>query len=125
MPTLARIGLCELALGAVLGWLVALSVSDNARVWLARLRISSPRRLVQCHIDYLMMGLILIAVGLVAPDLPGFWQGALVFGSVANPALFLVLAFGESWSKRLSYRGAALVSFTAMSSALVAAAAIG
>lgn len=124
MSTLARIGLVELAVGAVLGWVVALNLTDDAAAWMRRLRISSPRRLLQCHIDYLMMGLILIAVAAVAPHLAGQWQGLLVAGSIANPAGFLVLAFGEKHSKNPVYRAFVFASFSAMSGSLVAIAAV-
>lgn len=123
MSTLARIGLCELAVGGLLGWVV--TITRERRAWLARMRIVSPRRVLQCHIDYLMMGLILIAVDLVLPDLATVWQVLLVLGTIVNPALFAVLAFGEGASERLAFRAVTLVSFTAMSGALVAAAVTG
>jgi hypothetical protein len=123
MSTLAKIGLCELAVGALLGWAVVVRVEQPAL--LERIGIRSPRRLLQVHLDYILMGLILIAVGGVLPDLADPWKAALIFGTIVNPSLFVPLAFAESWSKRLPYRALTIVSFLAMSSGLVAAAVTG
>lgn len=123
MSALARLGLCELALGAMLGWVVAISI--ERREWLKRLRITSPKRVLQCHLDFLMMGLILIGVSLVLPDLATPWQLLVAFGSVVNPSLFGVLAFSERAVGTMAYRAVTLVSFTAMSTGLVAAAVTG
>jgi hydroxylaminobenzene mutase len=123
MSTLARLGLVELAVGALLGWAVAASVERPA--WLRRAGITSPRRVLQCHLDFLLMGLILIAVSLVLPGLATPWQVLLATGSVVNPSLFGVLAFSERAKDALPYRVVTLASFTAMSVGLVAAAVSG
>jgi len=109
-----------LALGAVLGWPIALRhISPNA---LGRLGITSPKRVLQAHIDFIMMGIILIAVGAAVPALPTWIAVSLAFGAIVNPLLFLPLAFRESWSKALPYQAASIISFTAMSIGTVAAA---
>lgn len=120
MSTLVKIGLCELAVGTLFGWLV--TVTREKREWLPRLGISSPRRILQCHIDYLLMGLILIAIGTVLPNLATVWQVLLVAGTIVNPALFALLAFGEQRSDTAAYRATAFASFTVMSGSVVAAA---
>ncbi|HEX2708990.1 MAG TPA: hypothetical protein VHM66_13405, partial [Solirubrobacterales bacterium] len=77
------------------------------------------------HLDYVMMGLILIAVGLAVPDLPTEIALALVFGTAVNPLLFVPAAFDPDVDKRLWYRALSVVSFLTVSGGLVAAAIVG
>lgn len=120
MDLLVRAGLCVLAAGALLGWVVMLRVAfpDVLR----RAGVRSPRRLLQLHIDLIVMGLILIAVGLALPGLPDWNRAALLFGAIVNPLLFLPLAFREAWSSALPYRAITVLSFAAMSAGTVGAA---
>lgn len=121
MSTLVKVGLCELALGALSGWVVVLR-TEYPDV-LRKLGVRSPRRVLQAHLDWIIMGLILIAVGTALPDLPTWLAWVLGFGAVVNATLFVPLAFRESASKALPYRVITLVSFTAMSVGTVGAAA--
>lgn len=123
MDWVVRIGLVELALGGLLGW--AMVVREDKPEWLRRIGIVAPHRIRQVHLDYVMMGLILIGVGLAVPDLPTAVAAALVFGTVVNPFLFVPLAFDPEAEKRLWYRTLATVSFIAVSGGLVAAAVVG
>ncbi|MDQ3724646.1 MAG: hypothetical protein M3335_01945 [Actinomycetota bacterium] len=123
MDWVVRIGLVELALGALLGW--AMVVRDERPEWLKRIGIVAPQRIRQVHLDYVMMGLILIGVGLAVPDLPTAVAVALVFGTLVNPFLFVPLAFDPDAAQRLWYRALATVSFICVSGALVAAAIVG
>jgi hypothetical protein len=91
MTWVVRIGLVELALGGLLGW--AMVIRAEKSEWLARIGVVAPQRIRQVHLDYVMMGLILIGVGLAVPDLPTAIAAALVFGTVVNPFLFVPLAF--------------------------------
>jgi hypothetical protein len=118
-----RIGLIELALGGLLGW--AMVVREERPEWLRRIGVVAPQRIRQVHLDYVMMGLILIGVGLAVPDLPTGVAIALVFGTVVNPFLFVPLAFDPDVEKRLWYRALATVSFIAVSGGLVIAAIVG
>lgn len=115
-----NIGLFELAFGAVLGWTIVARLERPEL--LTRLGVKSPRRLMQMHLDYVMMGLILIAVGLALPELPTWIAAPVAAGTILNPALFLPLAFDESWQQRLPYRVLTVLSFIAMSGGLVATA---
>ncbi len=83
-----NIGLFELAFGAVLGWLITLRLESPDT--LRRAGVKQPRRLLQMHIDFVMMGIILIAVGLAVPDLPTWIAVPLVFGTIMNPLGFLL-----------------------------------
>jgi len=123
MDWVVRFGLVELALGGLLGW--AMVVRDERPEWLRRIGIVAPQRIRQVHLDYVMMGLILIAVGLAVPDLPTAVAIALVFGTFVNPFLFVPLAFDPDVDKRLWYRALATVSFVCVSGGLVIAAIVG
>jgi uncharacterized membrane protein YphA (DoxX/SURF4 family) len=123
MDWVVQIGLVELALGGLLGW--AMVVRDERPEWLRQIGIVAPQRIRQVHLDYVMMGLILIGVGLAVPDLPTAVAAALVFGTLVNPFLFVPLAFEPDVDKRLWYRALAAVSFVALSGGLVAAAVVG
>ena len=118
-----RIGLVELALGGLLGW--AMVVREEKREWLRRIGVVAPHRIRQVHLDYVMMGLILIGVGLAVPDLPTAIAVPLVFGTLVNPFLFVPLAFDPDVEKQLWYRALAIVSFIGVSGGLVAAAIVG
>jgi hypothetical protein len=118
-----RIGLVELALGGLLGW--AMVARAESPELLRRLGIVAPQRIRQVHLDYVMMGLILIGVGLAVPDLPTAIAVPLVFGTLVNPFLFVPLAFDPDAEKGLWYRVLALVSFLGVSGGLVATAIVG
>ena len=123
MDWLVQIGLIELALGGLLGW--AMVVRQDRPGWLKRIGVVAPQRIRQVHLDYVMMGLILIGVGLAVPDLPTAVAVALAFGTFVNPLLFVPLAFEPEIEKRPWYRALAVVSFIAVSGGLVIAAIVG
>ena len=110
----------ELALGGLTGWAMVLMIEQPE--WLKRHGVRAPGRIRQWHLDYILMGLILVAVGLAVPDLPGAIAVALAFGAYVNPTLFLPLAFRPEVQGRLWYRALTVVSFLAMSGSLAAAA---
>lgn len=123
MTWVVRIGLIELAVGALLGW--AMVAREEKPEWLRRLGVVAPQRIRQVHLDYVMMGLILVGVGLAVPDLPAALAAALVFGTIVNPFLFVPLAFDPGAKERGWYRALAVVSFTAITVGLLAAAIVG
>jgi hypothetical protein len=123
MDWVIQIGLIELAIGGLLGW--AMVIRQESPELLRRIGVAAPQRIRQIHLDYVMMGLILIGVGLAVPDLPTAIAVALVFGTAVNPLLFLPLAFDPEIEKRLWYRSIAVVSFLGVSGGLVAVAIVG
>ena len=123
MDWVVQIGLVELALGGLLGWAMVLRQEEPEL--LRRIGVVAPQRIRQVHLDYVMMGLILIGVGLAVPDLPMAVAVPLVFGTAVNPFLFVPLAFDPDVDKKLWYRTLAVVSFIALSGSLVAAAVVG
>jgi hydroxylaminobenzene mutase len=123
VDVLTRIGLVELALGAVLGWAVAASMIRPA--WVERVGVRKPRRILQAHLDYVIMGIILIAVGLAVPGMPVWLVVVIVVGTWVNPTLFVPLAFSPRAATRAWFQITSLVSFTATSGGPVGAAVVG
>ena len=113
-------GAVELALGALSGWVVTASV-DRPEL-LRRAGVRAMPRIRQAHLDYIIMGVILIAVGLAAPALPRVWQVLLVAGAWVNPTLFVPLAFNPETQKAPPYRAVTVASFLSMSAGTTAAA---
>lgn len=120
---MVHVGLGELALGGLLGW--AMVVQDQRPDLVKRAGVVAPHRIRQVHLDYVFMGLILIAVGLAIPDLSNWIAIPLVFGTFVNPALFVPQAFSKTVDEQLWYRALAVVSFLGVSGGLVAAAITG
>ena len=118
MSLLGTLGLWSLALGALSGWLVAASI-DKPEL-LRRMRIKHPGRVRQTHLDWIMMGVILLAVDLAVDDIPGWITAFIAFGTVVNPLLFVPLAFDAQASDKRPYRVVTLVSFVALSAGLTA-----
>ena len=123
MSLLIQVGLIELALGALLGWAVVIKTQKPE--WLKRIGVVQPHRVLQVHLDYILMGLIAIAVGVVLPDIPDLAAYLLVFGTFVNPLLFVPLAFSKSVDEKPWFRVLSVISFTAISVALVWAAVLG
>lgn len=113
LPLLVRVGVVELTVGVLSGWLMVYA-SDKAR----RLRggIVAGQRIRQGHIDLLMMGTILVAVGAAVPDPPTTSVVLIIVGSVVAPLLFFPLAWkpdvgDQFWHRWLDRTG--FVSLTA------------
>lgn len=111
------VGAALLALGALLGWLVALTV-DRPGV-LTRFGVANPHRVRQVHLDFIMMGIMLIAIGTAFPALPIWTQLLVVVGAITNPLLFVPLAFKAELAKRTWFRVASFASFSTVSVGLV------
>jgi amino acid permease len=122
VSTLAKIGFCELALGAVLGWGVVARLERPQL--LTRIGIVAPRRVLQAHLDYIMMGIILIATGLALGHLTTWIAVPLVFGTWMNPTLFLLEAWGDAVEDNALFRAVGALSLTATSASLVAVAVV-
>jgi hypothetical protein len=120
VSSLAKVGFVELAAGGVSGWVIVLSLERPEALERAGVRV--PRRLLQAHLDLILMGLILIATGLALPDLTAAIAVPLAFGTWVNPLLFVPLAFAPGFDKRLPYRALSVVSFACVSGGLVAVA---
>lgn len=123
MSFLVKFGLVLLAVGAWTGWVVAAQLA-LPRLF-ERAGVREPRRLLQLHLDYVIMGVLVIAVGAVLPDLPAWIQVLIVIGTVLNPLLFLPMAFSPGASGTVWFRLLSVASFACVTVGLTAAAAIG
>jgi hydroxylaminobenzene mutase len=123
MDLLVRIGLIELAVGGLLGWAVV--VRSQRPDLLHRIGLKQPRAVLQIHLDYVLMGLILIALGSVLDDPPPLLVGLLIYGTIVNPLLFLPGAFNPANEKKVLFRLIATSSFIAVSVGLVWSAILG
>ncbi|MDW5596553.1 hypothetical protein VSS74_19555 [Conexibacter stalactiti] len=88
--------------------------------WFSRRGVVAPMRFRQLHLDWVSMGLILIAIDQVVPDRPVWITALLAFGLVVNPLLFVPLAWGREQSERPLYRVVTGASFVAASGGLTA-----
>ena len=116
----AQAGFLYLAFAALSGWLMVIVV-DKPEL-LTRAGVRAPGRFRQAHIDWILMALILIAVGVALPELGTAWQVMIVTSAIVNPAMFVPLAFAPEVKGRLWYRAIAIASFLSMSAGTVAAA---
>jgi hypothetical protein len=114
---ITQAGAVELAFGAVSGWVVWMALDTT---WLKKFGVRSPRRLLQAHIDLIMMGTILIAVGVAAPDFPAPWSYLLVVGAWTNALLFVPAAWHDKKPTDFKANAAQAVSFTCVSAGTVA-----
>jgi hypothetical protein len=90
--------------------------------WFRSRGIPAPGRFRQAHLDWVMMGLILLALSATVPGLPGWIKAMVIAGTIVNPLLFLPLAWGNGVKSNPLYVAVTLASFVAMSGGLVAAA---
>ena len=118
MSLLGTLGIWSLALGAVSGWLVAASIDKPAL--LKAIGVRHPPRIRQAHLDWIMMGLILLVLDVAIDDVPDWIVGLVAFGTVVNPLLFLPLARSADASQHPLYRVVTVMSFAALSVGLVA-----
>ena len=118
MSLLGTIGIWSLALGAVSGWLVAASIERPEL--LRRLGVRHAPRIRQAHLDWIMMGLLLLVVDVAVQDVPDVIVAPVAFGTVVNPLLFLPLARDAAASDGRLYRAVTVTSFAALSGGLVA-----
>lgn len=112
MPLLVKIGLAELTLGVLSGWAMVF-ISDRART--ERAGIVDPRRVRQGHIDLLMMGTILVALGAAIPDPPLIPAILIVAGSWLAPLLFFPLSVRPGLGDGALFRLADRFGFVALS----------
>ncbi|MBI2690324.1 MAG: hypothetical protein HYX29_00035 [Solirubrobacterales bacterium] len=114
---ITQAGAVELAVGALSGWAVWMATDTD---WLKKIGVRSPRRIFQAHLDLIIMGVILIAVGTAAPDFPEPWSVILVVGAWTNALLFLPAAWSDKKPTDLKAIAAQAVSFSLVSVGTVA-----
>ncbi len=97
MPLLSQLGIVELAVGVLSGWLMVMTL--EAPDVLRRLGVRQLGRIRQAHLDVLMQGTILIAVGVAVDPLPTWIGVLLVLGAFLAPPLLGVLALRPDWQR--------------------------
>lgn len=110
-------GVLQLASAALLGWVIALHRAKPEA--LAKARIRAPHRVMQLHLDQVMMGLILLAVATAFPGIPDPIAVLLLVGTVLNPLGFVPLAFAPQLEKGFAFRGVMGFSFIVASAGFV------
>ena len=104
MPLLVKLGICELAVGALSGWAMMAMVDDPES--LKRLGVRQLGRVRQTHLDLLMQGTILIAVGAAVSSVPTWIGVLLVVGAYVAPLTLGALAFRPDLQRdSFAYRG--------------------
>lgn len=110
-------GVLQLASAALLGWVLALQRAHPQT--LKKIGLKAPRRIMQLHLDQVMMGVILLAIAVAFPDIPDVVAILLLIGTTLNPLLFLPLAFWPKLDDGLPFRAITVGSFIAASGAFV------
>jgi hypothetical protein len=88
---LLQAAMCTLLVALVLAWLLVFTKGLPVEI-IVRL-VANYERLLQAHIDYLIMSGLLMGFYAVGVRLPGSVQVAMAIGVFTNPAGFLYLAF--------------------------------
>lgn len=115
MPLLSQLGIVELTIGVLSGWVMVLMIESPER--LVQMGVRHPGRIRQAHLDVLFQGVILVAVGLAVDPLTTWIGILLVQGAFLAPLLLGVLAFNGKLQKGSTpYRAintVVLIGFTA------------
>jgi hypothetical protein len=114
LPLLVKLGICELATGALSGWaMIAIVEKPDA---LKRIGVRQLGRIRQAHLDLLMQGTILVAIGAAVTSVPTWIGILLMLGAYVAPLTLGALAFRPELQKEsILYRGlntAVLAGFT-------------
>jgi hypothetical protein len=106
-------GLTELALGALTGWPMALSVSSPED--LGKIGIRSGARLRQWHLDLIMLGGLTAASSRFVPEPPAAVAVPLAVGAWTNANAFGILAFRPELEEHPLYKAGVIASFISTS----------
>lgn len=91
MPTLVKIGLIELTVAALSGWVMVLRTTEPGR--LHQWGVRHLRRVRQTHLNWLLMGIILVGVGLAVQPIPTWIAVLITAGALIQPIMTVPLAF--------------------------------
>jgi hypothetical protein len=106
-------GLTELAVGALTGWPMALSVSSPED--LGKIGIRSGARLRQWHLDLIMLGALTAASSRFVPEPPAAVAVPLAVGAWTNANAFGILAFRPQLKDHPVYKAGVIASFISTS----------
>ncbi|MFG2077094.1 hypothetical protein [Nonomuraea maritima] len=110
MPLLVIVGIAELVVAVLSGWLMVVVV--RAPTALRRVGVRQRSRIRQAHLDLVMMGVIQVAVGTAVRPLTLWVALAIAFGSVAQPLGFLPLALRPHLARNPTFQLLAAAVFT-------------
>jgi hypothetical protein len=113
MAELKFAGAVLLSVALAMGWVLALLRTPAAG--LIGKVIRSPRQLLRCHIDYLMMALFLFAFAALVEWPPMWLVWTAIVGAAVNPFMFFLTALVPEWDQKPPkwYEGLAIASFLA------------
>lgn len=97
MTLLTRLGILEIAFSAVL--LPILLYEPIGKRF-----VKDRKQLLQGHLDYFFMGILLILSGTVLQPIPDWIALPLAFGSLGNPTVFLINSLKPDLPKNVVYR---------------------
>lgn len=97
MTLLTRLGILEIAFSAVL---LPMLLYEPIGKHLVKDR----KQLLQGHLDYFFMGILLILAGTVLQPIPNWIAAPLAFGSLCNPTVFLVNSLKPDLPENAIYR---------------------
>jgi hypothetical protein len=97
MPLLSQLGILELTVGVLSGWAMVATIESPELLRRAGMRHLG--RVRQAHLDLILQGVILVAVGLAVDPLPTWIGFLLVQGAFLAPLLLGVLAFDSELQK--------------------------
>ena len=118
VPLLVKIGLLELAVAALSGWLMVMRVQESKL--LRRAGVRQLGRIRQMHMNFIMMGLILVGVGLAVQPLPTWIGVLLAIGALVQPVMVVPIALRPSTTEANAYKAFSGIVFTGTSIAWVA-----
>ncbi|MFI6291561.1 hypothetical protein ACIBEJ_08225 [Nonomuraea sp. NPDC050790] len=114
MPFLVKLGVLELTVGVLTGWFMVY-VTRTPRAERLRRGLRDPRRVRQGHIELLMMGTILIAVGAAVPSPPVAAVALIAFFSWLAPLSFFPAAVRPDLAGSRAMRWTDTVTFLGLS----------
>lgn len=116
---LVNIGVTSIAVGALSGFVLAIS-SEKPRL-LTRFGVVNRAPIRQVHLDWIIMGGILTAIGVALPDLSDVAVILIASGGIVNPLLFVPGIFSRTFDYTLLMRIISIASYILLSLGLLLA----
>lgn len=107
-------GLFQITLAVMQGWIITAMYSGMVPFG----PLKNSKRVLQCHIDNIMMSLLQFAIAVVHPAIPEGAGWLLIIGSWVNAQLFLVHATSDKGY--VKHRAVSLVTFASFGTLTVA-----
>ncbi|MEQ8267492.1 MAG: hypothetical protein RH982_09865 [Parvibaculum sp.] len=105
-------GLIQITFAVSLGWVMVVMYGPRKRFG----PLVNAKRVLQCHIDNILMALLQFAIAAVHPAIPEIAGWLLVVGSWTNAQLFMVHALSkEGYIKHRAIDAATTLSFSLLS----------